>query len=101
MMLQIIFRRLGLEKQPWGGVSWISEKRIERVNDGDPGKTRLQPTAENGCRAGLDPARGIAGVAAGRGPCRGRRGQDRQNVHLHGSVPVSYTHLTLPTICSV
>ena len=39
MMLQIIFRRLGLEKQPWGGgVSWISEKRIERVNDGDPGK---------------------------------------------------------------
>ncbi len=34
------------------------------MNDGDPGKTRLQPTAENGCRAGLDPARGIAGVAA-------------------------------------
>lgn len=61
--LQIIFRRLGLEKQPWGGGIMVSEKRIERVNDGDPGKTRLQPTAENGCRAGLDPARGIAGVA--------------------------------------
>ena len=22
-------------------------------------------------------------------------------VHLHGAEPVSYTHLTLPTICSV
>eukprot|EP00969_Alexandrium_andersonii_P089565 3954476-Alexandrium_andersonii.AAC.1 len=33
-------------------------------------------------------------------PWRARDGSSWQ-MHLEGAVPVSYTHLTLPTICSV
>eukprot|EP00975_Prorocentrum_lima_P060330 12652555-Prorocentrum_lima.AAC.1 len=46
------------------------------------------------CRAGQQEGR-----AAGR-PWRERRG-GRQEDSLHCFCPVSYTHLTLPTICSV
>ena len=43
---------------------------------------------------------GFAGVATGIS-AQGLTGFARDNMGLHGAWPVSYTHLTLPTIYSV